>query len=109
MTSTQSTADTLVDWASGNWTVTIGNEEIFVARWTEFLQWTKAEAPGFVQARLIHDTADPQHFISTALWTSAADRDAWRMLPGFTEHIAACRALCDNLRASDYVEAAVVR
>ena len=109
MTSTQSAHDTLVDWASGNWTVTAGNEEMFVARWTEFLQWTKVEATGFVEAHLIHDTAEPRHFISAALWASAADRDAWRTLPGFTEHLGACRALCDDLHTSTYVEAAAVR
>jgi heme-degrading monooxygenase HmoA len=91
------------DWASGSWTVTEGNEAEFVARWQEFLQWTKAEAAGFRSASLIHDQGKPSHFISVAQWESAEDVQAWRLLPGFATHFRACRELCEDLYAADYV------
>ncbi|MBI2245635.1 MAG: antibiotic biosynthesis monooxygenase [Nocardioides sp.] len=91
------------DWASGSWTVTEGNETAFVARWGEFLQWTKADATGFRSAYLIHDRDNPGHFISFAQWESVEHAQAWRMLPGFATHFRACRELCEDLYAADYV------
>ena len=35
-------------FASGDWHVTAGSEDEFVQRWTEFLEWTRAEHPGLV-------------------------------------------------------------
>lgn len=105
MSTTQQQAGTgpATDWASGSWTVTEGNEAAFVARWEEFLQWTKAEAAGFRNAFLIHDRGNPSHFISVAHWESLEDTQAWRLLPGFATHFRACRGLCDDLHAADYV------
>lgn len=104
MSTTQhTTAAPATDWASGSWTVTKGNEAEFVARWEEFLSWTKAEAAGFRSAYLIQDRDNPSHFISVAHWDSLADTEAWRMLPGFMSHIGACRVLCEDLYAADYV------
>lgn len=91
------------DWASGSWTVSAGNEAAFVARWEEFLQWTKADAAGFRSAYLIHDRGNPGHFISFAQWESVEDAQAWRLLPGFAAHFRACRELCQDLYAADYV------
>lgn len=90
------------DLASGNWTVTEGNEAAFVARWQEFLQWTRDEATGFVDAFLIRDRGNSTHFISVAQWESLEDTQAWRQLPGFATHFRACRELCEDLYAADY-------
>jgi heme-degrading monooxygenase HmoA len=89
-------------WTSGSWTVTPGNEEAFVARWEEFLQWTRNEAAGFDSAHLISDRANPQHYVSFARWQSFDSTQAWRALPGFGPHFNACRSLCDDLYAGDY-------
>jgi len=96
------------DWASGSWTVTEGNADAFVARWEEFLQWTKADAVGFRGAYLIHDRDIPAHYISFAQWESVEDAQAWRLLPGFSTHFRACRELCEDLYAGDYVLAVQV-
>ena len=95
-------------WTSGSWTVTPGNEEAFVARWEEFLQWTRSGAVGFVTAYLLSDRADPQHYVSFARWESFEAAQAWRTLPDFVPHFAACRELCDDLYAGDYASEVAV-
>jgi heme-degrading monooxygenase HmoA len=102
-TTQQAQVAAATDWASGSWTVTDGNETAFVARWEEFLQWTKAEAAGFRNAYLIHDRGNPGHFVSFAQWESVDDAQAWRQLSGFSTHFRACRELCEDLYAADYV------
>lgn len=98
-----------VPFASGSWRVADGNTEAFVERWTEFLDWTSSHAPGFVGAHLLHDTNDPAHFVSVAQWESAEARHTWRGLDGFSERYAACRALCEDMSSSDYVQVVDVR
>ena len=89
-------------FASGNWTVAAGREDEFVARWTEFLQWTQASAPGFGRAALIRDVSDPRHFISFAEWENEESRRMWRTLPEFAARYAACKSLCDDFRGGDF-------
>ena len=102
---TESAVKTMV---SGDWYVKAGNEEAFVARWLEFLQWTKANAPGYLGARLLRDGEDPQHFVSIGEWTSHETRQAWRGLPDFPKYMGPCRALCDDMRGVNYDLAASV-
>jgi len=89
-------------YASGNWVVTAGNEAEFMARWTEFLGWTREAAPGLRWARLIQDAENPRHFISFASWESLEALRSWRSLPEFPSKMGACRALCDDFRGGDY-------
>lgn len=91
------------DWVSGNWSVTDGNEAVFLARWEQFLRWTRAEAAGFRVAYLIRDRVDPGHFISLAQCDSIEAARAWRRLPGFVSHFMACRGLCQDFYAADYL------
>jgi hypothetical protein len=67
-------------WASGNRVVSERNREEFLARWTEFLQWTRDTVSGFAGAVLIRDADDPTHFTSFARWKdpSPAGRRAQR-------------------------------
>jgi heme-degrading monooxygenase HmoA len=95
-------------FASGNWVVRQGGESEFVARWTEFLEWTRACAPGLVSAQLIQDSDDPRHFISFASWESVETMQTWRSLPAFRDRLSACRELCDDFRGSSYTVAAKV-
>ena len=95
-------------YASGNWLVTEGKQDEFVARWTEFLGWTRANAPGLVHAFLIRDDGESRHFVSFALWSDAASRGVWKQQDGFAEHLGACRALCEEFAGSDFELAAEV-
>ena len=92
-------------FASGNWHVAAGKEDEFIQRWTEFLNWTRETQPQLVYANLIRDSRDMSHFVSFAEWKSTEARDAWRQEPAFAEHFGACKALCDDMSASDYERA----
>ena len=59
----ETTTDTGV-YTSGDWHVRAGSEDAFVSRWREFLEYARAEAPGFVWARLLRDINDARHFVS---------------------------------------------
>jgi heme-degrading monooxygenase HmoA len=90
------------NYASGDWRVRRGAEQDFIARWSEFLHWTRAEAPGFLSASLIRDAEEPSHFVSFAEWETLDALLAWRRLPEFAARMGACRALCDDMRGSNY-------
>jgi heme-degrading monooxygenase HmoA len=89
-------------YASGNWHVKAGNEDDFVARWTEFLRWTREAHPGLADANLIRDRKDGLHFVSFVDWQDPAARDAWKQSAGFMERFTACRELCEDFYGGDY-------
>lgn len=89
-------------YASGNWFVKQGEEDTFLKRWREFLEWTRDNAPGFSRATLIRDAANPHHFISFAEWDDDSSQNAWRSLPEFTAKLGACRALCDDFQGGSF-------
>lgn len=90
------------NYSAGDWHVLAGNEDAFVARWTEFLEWARASVPGFLSARLVRDVGEPGHFISLAEWESLEAATAWMALPDFGAKFGACSALCDQARGSRY-------
>ena len=94
--------------ASGNWHVAVGNESEFLARWQEFLEWTKASIPGFITASLLRDSEDPRNFVSVAKWESPDARTKWKAHEGFAEHLMACRKLCDGFEGGDFDLAVLV-
>ena len=89
-------------YASGSWVVIPGKEEEFIARWTDFLEWTRKDAPGLRWARLIQDADDSRHFVSFASWETLESLLSWRSLPEFGPKMAACRELCEEMRGSNY-------
>lgn len=89
-------------WASGDWRVTDGRADEFIARWTDFLTWTKEDNDGFETARLIRDLDDPQHFVSFSSWRDPASMGAWKSRPEFAAHYGSCRALCIDLQGGGY-------
>lgn len=95
-------------YTSGNWMVKEGHEDEFVDRWTEFTEWSLANAPGAENFLLIRDAADPKHFISFGAWEDAGTVAAWRDRPEFQQRLAACRALCDDFRSTDFTLSAAV-
>jgi heme-degrading monooxygenase HmoA len=99
----------LHDFSSGDWHVRAGSEEAFVARWIEFLEWTRDSAPGFISARLVRDENEARHYVSFGEWESAAAAGAWMTLPDFAAKFGACTALCDDARGSRYTLAATVQ
>ena len=92
VTSVMKTTTDVQNYASGDWRVRSGAETDFIARWSEFLQWTRAEVPGFLSATLIRDAEEPAHFVSFAEWDSLDALLAWRRLPEFAARMGACQA-----------------
>ena len=96
-------------YASGDWVVAEGKEDEFITRWTEFLEWTKADAPGLIEAHLLRDTQDSRHFVSLSEWSDDASRAAWRAHQDFPSHLDAARSLCASFSNSDYELATEVK
>ena len=96
------TTTAIQNYASGDWRVRPGSEDDFIARWTEFLDWTRESAPGLLSARLIRDADEPGHFVSFAEWQSLASLNAWRGLADFATKLGACRAICEDFRGTNY-------
>jgi heme-degrading monooxygenase HmoA len=95
-------------YSSGNWWVTEGREDEFVARWTEFLQWTRDSVPGLEHAQLMRDDGNPSHFLSTARWRDAESRSDWQQQPKFQDLIGACIKLCDDVHTSTYQQVVTI-
>ena len=97
--------DTTTDtgaYTSGDWHVRAGSEDAFVARWHEFLEYARINAPGLVSARLYRDANDGHPFVSLGEWQSVAAQANWRGLAGFAETFNACHALCEEDHNSNY-------
>jgi heme-degrading monooxygenase HmoA len=94
-------------FSSGNWIVSEGREEDFIARWTEFVEWSVATmGTGASESPiLIRETAQPRHFISFGGWKDAETVQKWRGHPEFAERLGRCRELCDEFVAGDYTVA----
>lgn len=90
------------DYASGNWHVKEGNEDTFLARWREFLEWTRENVAGFQHAFLLRGKSDARHFVSYSTWDNSASQQQWRTLPEFDTLLGACRDLCDNFQSDSY-------
>ncbi|TCO51192.1 quinol monooxygenase YgiN [Kribbella antiqua] len=95
-------------YASGNWHVKPGQEQEFVERWTEFLQWTRKDHPAMLTATLLRDENTPGHYVSIAEWADAQSRTTWKQSPNFATHFTACQSLCDHMTGSDYTREVTV-
>lgn len=97
-------------FSSGNWIVKDEREDEFIARWTDFAQWSVEEmGPGATESPiLIQDSANPRHFISVGGWRDPETVESWRDHPEFQEHLGRCRELCDDFVAGDYTVASAL-
>lgn len=82
-------------WSSGTWTVKAGNEDAFVAAWTEFADWGLA-AHGPAQAWLLRDRDHREQFVSIGPWPSDEAIAAWRADPGFGARVGRIRELIEQ-------------
>ena len=78
-------------YSSGHWKVKDGEDEAFVAAWTEFAGWLK-EQPGSGTARLIKDLDNPGQYVSFAPWDSIDQMHAWKDDPAFRENMGKVQA-----------------
>jgi heme-degrading monooxygenase HmoA len=73
-------------YTMGFWTAKDGEEDAFVAAWTEFAEWMKGK-PGVHTARLVRDLKEPAKFISFADWDDIESIHAWKATDEFRERI----------------------
>lgn len=73
-------------YTMGFWTAKAGEEDTFVAAWTEFADWIK-DQPGVGTMRLVRDLSDPAKFISFADWDGVDEIHRWKGTPEFRERI----------------------
>jgi heme-degrading monooxygenase HmoA len=78
-------------YSSGSWKAKEGEEEQFVAAWSEFARWLST-MPGAGTARLTQDLSEPGRYVSFADWESAEAMHAWKSDPAFREHLGAVQA-----------------
>ena len=64
-------------YTNGVWVAKEGEEEEFVAAWTEFVRWA-GEHPGSGTFRLVRDVDDPSRFMSFAPWESFDAQRDWK-------------------------------
>jgi heme-degrading monooxygenase HmoA len=74
-------------YTSGTWQLDPGNEEAFVAAWTEFARWASG-MPGAGTLRLARDLRASGRFVSFGAWDSLEAVRAWKSAPDFRERMA---------------------
>jgi heme-degrading monooxygenase HmoA len=92
-------------YTSGDWVVSEGREDEFVAAWTEFVRWSVDNFPSVRWATLVRQDDEPRHFLSFGEWADAASVTAWRKHPEFPQKLGAARSLCDSFVGLDYAVA----
>jgi heme-degrading monooxygenase HmoA len=70
----------------GRFEVEPGNEDAFIAAWSEFASWASQRA-GAGTLRLYRDVRNPGRFISLGQWDAAEAVQAWKSSPEFKERI----------------------
>ena len=70
----------------GRFEVEPGNEEAFVAAWSEFAAWA-SEQPGAQTLRLMRDVRNPGRFLAFGQWDDAEAVRGFKSAPEFKERI----------------------
>jgi heme-degrading monooxygenase HmoA len=74
------------------WQVKPGQEEEFVRRWTDWVEWSHRQGLR-AQARLLRDVESPSTFISFGPWETIGAVRTWRGEPGYHERVARLQEL----------------
>src|SRR3954447_9195062 len=90
-----------VTYSSGAWTAKEGEDEAFVAAWTEFASWLST-MPGAGTARLTRDLTEPRRYLSFAPWASAEAMQAWKSNDEFRQRIGAVREHVTEFTPSEF-------
>ncbi|HET9324461.1 MAG TPA: antibiotic biosynthesis monooxygenase family protein [Gaiellaceae bacterium] len=73
-------------FTAGRFEVEAGNEEAFVAAWSEFAAWA-SERPGAGTLRLFRDVRNAGRFVSLGQWDDADAVGDWKSSAEFKERI----------------------
>ena len=71
---------------TGYWRPKDGQEDEFIAAWTEFAAWA-SEHEGAHVLRLSRDLGNPGNFVSMGTWDTREQITAWKNSDGFAERM----------------------
>ncbi len=77
------------------WRVKEGQEEEFVRRWSEWVDWSH-DAGLSAAGLLLRDVEQPRTFVSFGPWESISAVRSWRALPGYQERVVRMREVVDD-------------
>jgi heme-degrading monooxygenase HmoA len=69
-------------YTSGVWIVNEGEEDDFVAAWSDFVAWAR-EQEGAGTLRLVRDVRDASRYMSFAQWESFEAQQGWKATDEF--------------------------
>ena len=89
-------------FTSGRFEVEPGNEDAFVAAWSEFAVWVSQQA-GAQTLRLFRDVRNPGRFVSFGQWDAAEAVRAWKSSDEFKERIGRVVRQATEFEPTEYV------
>jgi len=87
------------------WQVKPGQEEEFVRRWLEWVEWSHRLGLR-AQARLLRDLEHPSTFVSFGPWETIAAVRAWRGEAGYHERVARLQEVVERFEPRTLEEVA---
>ena len=94
-------------FTTGTWRAKPGQEDDFVAAWTDFASWASG-FEGVGTLRLARDLSDPEQFVSFASWANIDLVHAWKGSPEFRERMARVQEHVAEFRPSELELASAV-
>ncbi|MGZ4339160.1 MAG: antibiotic biosynthesis monooxygenase family protein [Gaiellaceae bacterium] len=88
-----------------SWRVKAGREDEFVARWSEWVDWSHREGLA-APAILLRDLAEPRTFVSFGPWESLSAIRNWRSLAGYQERVARLSEVVESFEPRTFEVAA---
>ena len=82
----------------GQWSVKVGMQEVFIAEWKAFAEWTTSNQAGAGVAYLLQNRERPQKFVSFGPWDNLAVIHAWRERPEFKAFVQKVKPLCEDFQ-----------
>ena len=86
-------------YTNGVWIVKVGEEDAFVAAWTEFASWGHTWS-GAGTLRLVRDVSESNRYMSFGAWESFDAQRAWKDSPEFRERMARVQQHVDDFTPS---------
>ena len=87
-------------YTTGSWKPFPGQEEPFVAAWTEFARWA-SEMPGAEKAQLTRDLRNPDRFVSLMEWQSIEAVRGWKESPEFKQRMSVVQQHIDKFTPTE--------
>jgi heme-degrading monooxygenase HmoA len=98
---THGTMDDAAFYSTGSWQPLAGQEEPFLAAWTEFSSWAAGLRGAAGAAVLTRDLRDPERFISFMSWESLEAIQRWKAHDEFKQRMSRVQAFVDGFAPTE--------